>query len=432
MSIRGKYCILKLKLLLLLRHAVLKYQRYRFYNDKYAKAGNTYRYILHAIFCMESIKLFPTSNMSEHEKMANRIKNQALGFYDDTEKKLSADEILILKNIPEEKYRNLVSDFHNLWRFRTKKHALPHLEGCWSNSPQSQSQKLELDKQKALKMSDTVKKLRKQYKKEMKQLIKEKLDDQSYNIIGKVEISGQQLTSFLAFLTAMFFVSGFVHIKLVFWNYYINVGDFFTINDYVSVSIESISWLLIISFMSLASIIYSSVKAIKQSVIEDEYEKSDKLVTFENIMRKIIVVSIVILPIVVSLKLKDITPQSIYHSAIILFYISFFRLPIWRYIKNYKQVSFYIFIVLAMFINLLYTSFNEAYRLEKNPKNEKYDVIFKNEADTLKNQTLIMLNSNYAFFIENDTQEVIIIDKNQIKSVKATKNSSILKFLTIN
>lgn len=229
----------------------------------------------------------------------------------------------------------------------------------------------------------------------------------------------------------MFFVSGFLHTKLLFWNYDINVGDFFTINDYVSASIESIAWLLVTSVMSLLGTLFGSVNAVKQFAVEEDYGKDDKLIAFEGFIYKLLTIGSIGLPIVSGALTGKIEPRTIYVSSIIIFYLCFFRLPIWRYIENYKQVSIYLFIVVAMAINLVYSSIDHAYKLESNPDTEQYSVVFKNSMNNMSNYSLIMLNSNFGFFLAHDTQELVVVERGELKMITAKKHNSILDTLTI-
>ncbi|WP_157371874.1 hypothetical protein [Vibrio sp. MEBiC08052] len=372
--------------------------------------------------------------MSQHEKIANKVRNKAFGFYDvggEFNEKLSVDEEIVLESVPLEMYQGLISDYHNLWRYNARRNLLSFLETSWDETPQSHIKTEEINEIQANQICVAAKTARKENRQKVKRLTKNRLNYFAADIVGKVKVTSQQFSTFLAFLTAMFFVSGFLHTKLLFWNYDINVGDFFTINDYVSASIESIAWLLVTTVISLLGVLFGSVNAVKQIAVEEDYGKDDKSITFASFSYKLLTIGFISLLIVPSAMTGKIEPSTIYLGAIVAFYLCFFRLPIWRYIENYKQVSIYLFIVVAMAINLVYSSIDHAYKLESKPNTEQYSVVFKDSMKRMPNHSLIMLNSNFGFFLAHDTQDLVVVARGELKMITAKKHDSILDTLTV-
>ncbi|MDH5897693.1 hypothetical protein [Vibrio splendidus] len=434
MFFQTKYYLLKLRIATLLYRILLQYRLYKFRKGRYGRAGNHLRYVAFTLFSMQSVKLFPEYSMSQHDKMANKVRNKAFGFYDVGDgfnEKLSVDEEIVLESVPLEKYQGLISDYHNLWRYNAKRNLLSFHEATWDKAPQSHIKIEELNEIKANQICVASKMARKESRQKIKLLTKNRVNYFAADVIGKVEVTSQQFSTFLAFLTAMFFVSGFLHTKLLFWNYDINVGDFFTINDYVSASIESIAWLLVTTVMSLLGVLFGSVNALKQFAVEEDYGQNDKLRAFKGFGYKLLAIGFISLPIVSGAITGKIEPRTIYLSAIVAFYLCFFRLPIWRYIENYKQVSIYLFIVVAMAINLVYSSIDHAYKLESKPNTGQYSVVFKDSIKKMPNHSLIMLNSNFGFFLAHDTQDLVVVERGELKMITAKKNDSILDTLTV-
>ena len=84
-----------------------------------------------------------------------------------------------------------------------------------------------------------------------------------------------------------------------------------------------------------------------------------------------------------------------------------------------------------MAINLVYSSIDHAYKLESKPNTEQYSVVFKDSIKKMPNHSLIMLNSNFGFFLAHDTQDLGVVERGELKMITAKKNDSILDTLTV-
>ncbi|EPC8367561.1 TPA: hypothetical protein ACMDNB_001894 [Vibrio cholerae] len=140
MSFQTKYYLLKQRIATLLYRIPLQYRLYKFRKGKYGRALNNLRYVASSLFTMQSLNLFPEYSMSQHNKIANNVRNKAFGFYDvgdGFDDKLSIDEEIVLESVPLEKYQVLVSDYHNLWRYNARRNLLSFHETTWDKAPQS-------------------------------------------------------------------------------------------------------------------------------------------------------------------------------------------------------------------------------------------------------------------------------------------------------
>ncbi|TBT44065.1 hypothetical protein D5E79_11700 [Vibrio parahaemolyticus] len=168
-------------------------------------------------------------------------------------------------------------------------------------------------------------------KKEIRASNKRRIEQEKANILHPITITSTQFSVGLTLISTLFFISGFLYTKVFFYWFGINVGDFYTIQDYVSSSIDVISTTAISALSGLVSVAYGASHGWNNVLWDGQFERKEKKKDY--ILPLAVLTSLLLVALFIyetgTFPSKLLIPAVL---AAVLFISN--RVSIWKYIEN--------------------------------------------------------------------------------------------------
>lgn len=263
------------------------------------------------------------------------------------------------------------------------------------------------------KLGKSVKKEKKLLRKRISVSNKLKIERKKLEIISPIKITASHLSVSLTLISTLFLISGFVYTKTFFYWFGINVGDFYSAQDYLSSSIDVISSTAFSALIGLLSLFYGLSRALNDELYDGQFDVQEKR---RDYFWPIILVTSS-LGLAVSVYTTGRWP-SIFVFPIIfasLMY-TYFRIPIWKFVENKATVGTAC-LVIAIFVmhlgfkikdnveNVLLDEYEPIYSIELQSKYERYSKM-----------SYLTSNSNFVFLVDIKTKKVVVLPKNSVTS----------------
>ncbi|PLX20791.1 hypothetical protein C0584_04755 [Candidatus Parcubacteria bacterium] len=269
------------------------------------------------------------------------------------------------------------------------------------------------------KLVDDVKKDSKIFFKEGRELNDKKYQQEIEKRISSIEVTSQDISFLLTLFSTLFLISGIIYSKLYFYLLGVNISDFFSINDYLASSIDT----LIITFFSIAiGIIFYFLGAkdrLKTTIYEEQF--STESASRKKLFYNIIVISIVcIISFFVSYyKHNALHYNLLYPPILFVFFRFFWSIPIWQYFKNPEKIGLILMSFSTFIISLILTALTYSTEiLKKEVKDDTCRVILNNTNIDTSNLVFITSNSSNVFMLDVSTKKVKIIPLYNIESIE--------------
>ena len=265
-------------------------------------------------------------------------------------------------------------------------------------------------------LSENIKKIHKNLRKDIRQLNSERLEREKLQVIEPIEIGQSHAIFTISLFTTLFLVSGFVYIKFVYGNLGLRVGDFFNAGDYISSSVDVLAPALISTALGLAGMLYGLNSVINQDLLEDQFENSSKKSDYANLL---FVLMLTIGLVVHSYKTGEISSFFLLPLLTIIGIFVFFRLPIWKYIKNRTPVSAVLLSIFYFSLHLGLTIKDDIGDIKSESFESPYIVTFKSSYEAYQKYDFIGGNSNFVFLYDQKGMHVIAIPRLAVKAIRS-------------
>jgi hypothetical protein len=254
--------------------------------------------------------------------------------------------------------------------------------------------------------------------KRIRSLIKKDVEKVKDNSTFKLDFSFSDLSSIFAVITPIIFIGSYLHTKIYFHLFDIEIAEYFTIGDYLSISIDNVQRGLLSAIFGVFGS-FLSVVAVSRNLV---LYSSDKEKRKNKIMYYLLGINFIGLTVFTWYQNNPLF--FILLSVVILIPILEISSSIsFKYFKNSIMAMFFLSFTLQFFSNIIISSFEKKNELENNWKTSGVEITLKKEL--LENypskKILIGKNSNYLFLTDTIFRKKWIVLVSELKSVTKTK-----------
>ncbi|WP_281223621.1 hypothetical protein [Photobacterium sanguinicancri] len=267
---------------------------------------------------------------------------------------------------------------------------------------------------------DGIKKLYKDVKQEKKLLRKrigssnkQRIEQEKRELISPITITATHFSVALTLVSTLFVISGFLYTKSFFYWFDVNVGDFYTVQDYLSSSIDVISSTAFSAFIGLLSIAIGLSTAWSDELHDGQFDVTERR---KNYMWPFILITSA-LGLAVSVYTTGMWPNIFIFPLILsLSMYLYFRLPIWNYIENRAPVGIACLVVLFFFMHLGFKVKENVEGVIYDNYEPRYSITFESKFQKYSNFPYLTSNSNFVFLLNKENKKVVILPKNSVHS----------------
>lgn len=409
----GSIYIYLFKIRLFFKYKIIIWKKKKIQNIKF----ESFRLILNRVFIL-TFEKFPDHSISEKRSLASIVTKVLLSF-DKLENnttnefrelyELSLEDIYIKKRISS--YYLLSAYYYSGYNSKKNQDLIvSDILTAKKINPKS----IHLTRISFLELSRDYKKEFKEIKKEIKVLISDKVKNDKLKLISPIDIDISMFPMILAMFTTLFLLGGFVYVKSLFYWFGINVGDFYTIQDYVSSSIDVISATAMTVFIGIVSMAFGLSSAIDENIYDEHVGRKRK----RNFIWPIIVISSLVGGALSFYQIGRIPSLYFYPISFILaFYLSF-DAPFWKYIKNRNSIGIIFFISLVFFINLGFVVKDKIENIVFDENKKNYEINFFEGYEGLESMSYFTGNSNFIFLMSDSKDDIMVFPRRSIKQIK--------------
>lgn len=405
--------------------SILLYFRFKlftFYIQWILKVRMTVRTVIFQRLYLDACEQFPRNKLAMNRDLASSVVQGLLDLEQFNLNVCEEDRKKLINLIRKDEWVNCkVSDFHRLTAFYYS----------YGNSLNLHTEQIETSMSKAreskvscqpLEESD-VKQLHKEVKRERKLLGKRigvanklKVDKEKQELISPITITATHFSVALTLMSTLFLISGFVYTKVFFYWFDVNVGDFYTIQDYLASSIDVISATAFSAFVGLVSITFGLSCALNDELHDEQFDEQTR--KNDYVWPFILITSVI--GLAVSVYFQGYWPSVfIYPLALSVSMYLYIRLPIWKYIENRASVGVVCLVVLFFFLSLGFKVKENIERVLYSGYESHYTVTLDEKYSKYSGMLYLMNNSNFLFLLDAEDKKVIILPKTSIRAFEA-------------
>jgi hypothetical protein len=272
-----------------------------------------------------------------------------------------------------------------------------------------------LNSERISELNTQIKKEKKSLQKEVKRAGSTKVEEEKLKVIAPITIDSKHFTLALTLLTTLFLISGFIYTKSFFYWFNIDVGDFYTAQDYISSSIDVISTTAITAGIGLIAALYGLSSALTEELEGNQFDSKKK--KREIFWPFILIVSILGLALSVydTGKWPSLFLYPIVFTAVFYFY---FRAPFWKYIENKAPVGLVCVVLLFFFIHLGFRVKENVEKVTSGSFDSKYQVEFNKGYEKYNKMPYLTGNSSFIFVLNEASAEIIVLPRASVKLMK--------------
>ncbi|HHF0569208.1 hypothetical protein [Vibrio alginolyticus] len=379
---------------------------------------------IYASLYLEACKSFPDNQLSDNANLAIAALEELLGF-SNTGPLVDKVKLLVLK----EKYAlkecaNIdIANYHRVTaycyaRIDSQKYAeeinsLITKAGEYTAGAQLPT-RVEFQK-----IKKEAKRKNRQLKKEVRLNNEKKVEQEKLRAINPITITATHFSIVLTLISTLFFISGFLYTKLFFYWFGVNVGDFYTVQDYVSSSIDIISTTAISALIGLVALAYGVNHGWSNVLWDEQFEIS------ENKKRDhtwFIIVFVSLLMAASFLYRTGTFPSAfLVPSLLTIINLIFNKAPIWKYIENKIPVMAVCIVVVFFLLHLGLKIRDNLEEIKGNDFVPPYTLTFKEGYKKYERMRFVTSNSSYVFLLNEKSKTVEIVPKSSVISFEVNR-----------
>ncbi|MGF1740154.1 hypothetical protein L4C34_03545 [Vibrio profundum] len=232
--------------------------------------------------------------------------------------------------------------------------------------------------------------------------------------VTKFKFGAAEISSIIAFLSAMFIFSGYIYEKIFFLSFNVDVEDFYTIQDYLSSSLGAIS----------SSFLYTVVPLVSVCFIYLMDSNSPSFHTLERFLsRKSRPVYYFIFLLFISYLILIATIDRYYELQMYIGWVAilflFLKYLFSKYLGEVRSVIFLTLFAFILYVSSVFLVAKQNVDSAINSKDEKYSIILKSGYKAYKAYRYLSSNSNFIFMLSNKDNAIVILPKDSIMSLKS-------------
>ena len=401
----------------------LKTSLYRFFHKIYCcwllSISQNFRNIIFLNAYIKANSLFPNATEEENDQLAVFVISDILGTSDDIknkEEKKEAAEQLRAGLFSDKNVIDTVANYFLIEHFRfltlyEDGHNKIYKEKADKALSKAKSYKNTAEPISAKDINNINKEIKKE-RKILKRLIRK---------INPIKITPLSVFLFISVISSLFLVGGFLYNRILLHFLGINSSDFFDTSDYIASSVDIVFPILLIVFFIM---FFSSKQALdsrgkfnalSEALVGGQFGNKPKFRLFWAIAIAVYVG--VIFYVELTYNEKFIPALLIVPALVILICILFVFLEIDKYIEN-RFIFRTVVMSFSVFLAYLSADISETvYEVKNGNYKSPYIVFFTEEYKEYSDHAFLLANSNYAFFLNKETKEAVVVPKTGIKAV---------------
>jgi hypothetical protein len=227
----------------------------------------------------------------------------------------------------------------------------------------------------------------------------------------KLDFSLSEIGNIFAILTPIIFVGGYYYSKIYFNHFGFNIHNFFSISDYITVSIDKLELALFGGLIAIISTFSTIFRYSKSSYkLTNNSEKSKKWIM--QLFFIILLVSAVCLQFYFNGKNKFFT---LHFLLTIVFLLLGDYLAV-NYFRNPLKPLFIITFILQFYLNISISVFSEINDIENNGVKETSTITFNSDIDIKNKEELVIIgfSNDYIYLRDSINNKSITVKKKNI------------------
>lgn len=375
--------------------------------------------VLDRVFIL-SFEIFPEKMLSENKALASSVSKKLFSFDGKETYSENFNELYSLA-LSDECVKSNLSNYYLLNAYYYSLfHSRKHEDIVVSDIQKAKSIKqnsIHLTRNEFIKVCSDYKKQKKQQKKEIRFLVSDKVKSDKLKLITPIELSVDKIPVILTIFTTLFLIGGFLYIKFLFYFFGFSVSEFYSIQDYLSSSVDVISATAMTAILGLASMIYGLSSAIDKDI----YHENIGTIRKRGYLWPIILVTSLSSGAFNYYGFGKIPNICLYPTLFSLsFYISF-SAPYWDYIKNRASLGMISFISIIFLINIGFVVKDKIESVVFNDRTSKYEIDLVKEYENNKSMFYFSGNSNYIFLMDDNDNSILVLPRSSVKQIKINR-----------
>lgn len=276
-----------------------------------------------------------------------------------------------------------------------------------------------LDNPSFSKMYKMYKRVEKDERKDVRRIVSERITRTVDESIEKINIDSSAITLVIGMFSTIFIATGFVYNNYLLGHFGVDVDHYFTINDYISTSLDKLYYSLIPSLFGAATYLYGMYSGMKDLAIDESFNMNDRNADNFSVFVFFVVLISTISVIYMSIyKIDGVYSQVEFLMVIVIFW-GVPRIPLHKFISNHFYVRIFL-VILLMFLAYIYQSVNQdIYNIESLKTSDSRPTYYLSDGSNINNRiyNIITRNSEYSFFYSRKNKGVLILPNTDIKKV---------------
>lgn len=382
------------------------------------KVGRCVRSNIFSRLYLDACEMFQSNMLSKNCDIASTATNVLLGLQS---LNLPVDDSVneLLNSVSNDEWIfNKVSQYHMLFAYYFSfGNSYPlhsdKIEEALSKAKQAVTSVVSLDSESFKKISIDSKSDQRLLRKRIGVSNKQKIEKEKLEIIKPVKITSTHISMSLTLISTLFFISGFIYTKSFFYWFGINVGDFYSVQDYLSSSIDVISSTALSASLGFVSLVLGLNSALNDELHNGQFaiQESRK----DYVLPVILVISC--LGLVVSVYTTGRWPSVLMLPAAmsLLIYI-YFKIPLWNFIENKITVGTACLVIAFFFMHLGFRVKDNVEKIFFESYKPIYSISLKSEYQEYSKMSYLTSNSNFVFLVDRETKQVVVLPKGSVMS----------------
>lgn len=290
-------------------------------------------------------------------------------------------------------------------------------EGFYNRALKNKPEVKKLEKVDFNKKIKSIKKEKIKLQEKLKNDLREKVTNEKFASIAPIKINSTHITLLISTFSTLFLISGYYFNNQVLKSLGVNSDYFFTVQDYISTSINLILLPLFYTLVMFVLIVFRVDEDIYKNIESEQLGIKNKI---KNSINTYIILIILILSNIINILTilgGDEAQSNIFYFNIAIAGIFILNKVQWRYFEN--PLTIYMFTMAFLFyyvnINIVIDDKIENYKSVGYKSN--YKVSFKDKEISTKNIEFMRVNSNYVFMINKKNNKVEIYPRLSISKI---------------
>lgn len=367
----------------------------------------------------KTFSLFPENSLRQNSNIANRVVRGLIGFAVDSDIVVDVEQCEVLEKslLVDDFFKEKTCTFYLLTKFyysfgKLSSRFEDEIEVADKKAKKFNGGCKDLCFESVGLINKSVKSDIKRLKGEVKELNTERVEAEKERRIKPISVNGSHFMFLASVVSTLFFVGGFVYNKVFFLSLGLSVGDFFTIADYVSSSVDVLFMVFMSALIGFIYMLWGYSDGVGDRVHSELFEVERKGIDYTYPF-------MIMLASLVGVFSSYINGRVDYYLVgYVTLFVLFYYMPkwhVWKYIKNSTAVASVIISVSVFSVHLCSTALKKAEDIKEHRHISMYSVVYKDEYKRFADDVYFMSNSNYVFLWDETIRKVNIVPRNGVE-----------------